>query len=74
MHDGDALWEIICGITLKYIWKAKCNKIFENRSEPLAETIKGIWGELICTIKAYLDSIKGDTDKAMKQHYDFHVV
>ena len=60
--------------TLWHAWKARCQKVFQGKTTPPAETIMVIWVELVFTLQSQNDNIKGDTDAALVRRMSFHKV
>ena len=41
------IWQWVSSITIWYIWKARCSKVFQNVTERPAQIISGIWTEIV---------------------------
>ena len=72
--DKPQLWQSGSSITIWYIWKARCLKVFQNVIERPAQIISGIWIEIVHNLKGLLDSIKGNTHQAELKHVEFHAI
>ena len=48
-------------ITICYIWKGPCLKVFQNVTERPAQIIYGIWTEIVHNLGGYFDNIKVNT-------------
>ena len=58
--DKPQIWQLVSSITIWYIWKARCLKVFQNMIERPAQIIYGIWTEISHNLIGLLDSIKGN--------------
>ena len=76
----DECWEIICTITMWQIWKARCQKVFQDVTIPPAEIVAAIWEDIIHTLKGQYGAIKGGLEttehcrlkfRLYKERYDF---
>ena len=65
---------MVSSITIWYIWKAKCLKVFQNVTERLAQIISGVWTEIVHNLRGSLDNIKGNTQRAEFQRLEFHAI
>ena len=54
------IWQLV-SITIWYIWKAWCLKVFQNVNERPTQIIYGIWTDIVHNLRGLLDSIKGNT-------------
>ena len=55
-----------------HIWKARCHRLLGKAFVPIAEIVSLIWQEMVLTLKARFDAIKGDSDAAMTRRNAFH--
>eukprot|EP00250_Pteridium_aquilinum_P028273 c36882_g1_i1 orf=333-566(+) len=46
-REHDPRWELIGSLTMWFIWRAQCCRLFESRVVPPAETIRNLWLKLI---------------------------
>ena len=60
LEDKAQIWQLESSITIWYIWKARCLKVFQNMIERPAQIIYGIWTEISHNLIGLLDSIKGN--------------
>ena len=72
MVDINPLWELLSSTTLWVIWKSRCGMVMEGKHTPPVEAVKDIWSIVIHTLKGRYDSIKGDSENALKQRLTFH--
>ena len=68
------IWQLVSSITIWYIWKARCLKVFQNVTESPAQIISGIWIEIVHNLRGILDSIKGNTHQAELRRVKFHAI
>ena len=68
------IWQLVSSITIWYIWKARCLKVFQNMTERPAQIISGIWIEIVHNLRGILDSINGNTHQAELRRVEFHVI
>ena len=68
------LWILLSNAALWHLWKGRCERRFSNIFVPTEEVIKSVWQEMVLTLKARLDSIKGTSDGAMAKRLVFHSV
>ena len=71
--DKPQIWQLVSSITIWYIWKARCLKVFQNATERPAQIISGIWIEIVHNL-GLLDSINGKTHQAELKCLEFHVI
>ncbi len=64
-------WELLCGITLWVIWKSRCIRVFSGKKVPPVEGIKEIWAEAVHSLKGQYDSIRGDSETAIRMRQTF---
>ena len=70
-EQRNPLWGLMCGITLWVIWKCRCVKVFTGKAIPPAEGVKEIWSAIIHSLKGQYNSIKGDSDTAVRRRLSF---
>ncbi len=68
------LWILLSNATLWYLWTARCERRYQKIHVPHEEVVKSVWQEMILTLKARLDSIKGDSDTAAAKRVAFHTL
>ena len=72
--DKPQIWQLVSSITIWYIWKARCLKVFQNVIERPTQIISGIWIEIVHNLRGLLDSIKGNTHQADLKRLEFHAI
>jgi hypothetical protein len=45
-------WELMCAITMWYIWTTRCSKVFDDNTVHLVETVRNIGVMVVHTLKA----------------------
>ena len=68
------LWTLISSCTLWHIWKARCQRLFGNIVVPPREVIRSTWQEMVITLKAKYDEIKGDRNLVVVRSLAFHKI
>ena len=58
--DKPQIWQLVSTITIWYIWKARCLKVFQNVTKRHAQIISGIWIEIVANVRGSLDNLKYD--------------
>ena len=71
-HNKYEIWQLVSGITICYIWKVYCLKIFQNVTERLAHIIYGICTKIVHNLKGSLDNIKRNMQQAEHKRLEFH--
>ena len=66
------LWTLISSCSLWHIWKARCQRLFGNIVVPPGEVIRSTWQEMVITLKAKYDEIKGDRNLVVVRRLAFH--
>ena len=72
--DKPQIWQLVSSITIWYIWKARCLKVFQNVTERPTQIISGIWIEIVHNLRGLLDSIKGNTHQVELKRLEFHAI
>ena len=67
------IWQLV-SITIWYIWKVRCLKVFQNVTERPAQIISGIWREIVHNLKGFLVNIKGNTQRTELQTLEFYAI
>ena len=49
--DKPEIWQLVSSITIYYIWKARCLKVFQNVTERPAQIIFGLWIEIVHNLR-----------------------
>ena len=71
--DKPEIWQLVSIITIWYILKARCFKVFQNVTERPAQVIYyGIWTEIVHNLRGSLDNVKGNTQHAKLKRLEFH--
>ena len=66
------LWVLLSSSIVWHLWKARCHRLLGKAFVPIAEIVSLIWQEMVLTLKARFDAIKGDSDAAMTRRNAFH--
>ncbi|KAI5058305.1 hypothetical protein GOP47_0026475 [Adiantum capillus-veneris] len=69
--EREECWELISGLTLWFIWRARCFRIFEARPVPPAETVRDFWLEPIHTLRGQLEGLQGSSDHMRERREAF---
>ena len=51
------VWELMCTITMWYIWTARCSKVFDDNTVHPVETVRNIWVMAVHTLKGQYDDL-----------------
>ena len=65
------LWELLCNITIYYIWKASWSNIFHEARASLVEMVHNIWRDMMHTLKGQWGCLIGDSEAKVAQHHQF---
>ena len=57
-RERDMVWELISSLTLWFLWRARCSRVFEDRQEPPAETVRAIWLDLVHTLRGQYSQLR----------------
>ena len=48
--DKPEIWQLVSSITIWYIWKARCLKVFQNVTRIPTQIISRIWIEIVLNL------------------------
>ena len=69
--DQTEIWKFVSSITIWYILKARCLKVFQNMIERHTQIIYGIWAKIVHNLRGSLDNIKGNPQQAELDDWRF---
>ena len=72
--DKPQIWQLVSSITIWYIWKAQCLRVFQNVTKRPAQIISGIWTKIVHNLRGLLDSVKGNTQPAELKLLELHAI
>ena len=67
-----ALWDLLGSCTMWHIWKARCNRVLGGRFVSPTKVVRDVWYEMVLTLKASYDNIKGNPDMVLSKKLAFH--
>ena len=66
------LWDILSACSMWHVWKARYSRLFHGIIYRPSQIVQTIWIELVLTLKARYDNIKGSSDAVMMKRLAFH--
>ena len=73
-NDQKELWSLLSSCTVWHIWKARCARVIGQLVIPAAQVVQNIWQEMVTTLRARYDNIKGNLDSIVRKRMVFHAI
>ena len=67
MERLSKIWELLGSCSMWHIWKARCTGVLSGDIVPIQQVVQGIWSELVFTLKARFDNIKGNSNMSTQK-------
>ena len=67
MERLSKIWELLGSCSMWHIWKARCTRVLSGDIVLIQQVVQGIWSELVFTLKARFDNIKGDSNMSTQK-------
>ena len=68
------LWNLVCSCTIWHIWKARCTRVIGLLVVPAPQVVQGIWLEMVTTLRARYENIKGESEAMRLKRIAFHAL
>ena len=66
------LWILLSSCTIWHIWKARCQRLFDNIIFQPIKVVLSIWQEMVATLRARYGGITGDSNSTILRRLAFH--
>ena len=66
-----SVWVLLSTFSMQHLWKAQCSRVVGGEFFAVQQVVQAIWGEMVLTLKAQFDNIKGISETAVLKRIRF---